>query len=94
MPPEIIKGIDLLVYWWYNSSHNGGIRPMTAFALLSELHRLHHSQLDRDDLHIICDDGDWSEEQINHYINTWRGHNVLYPERYLDGEEEREGIWR
>ena len=49
---------------------------MTTFALLSELHRLKPDQIALVD-HIIADDGDWSEEQISHYINRWHGHNVL-----------------
>lgn len=67
---------------------------MTTFVLLSEIHRLRPSQLDIPDLHIICDDGDWSQEQVSHYINQWRGHNILHLERYLDGEEERTGDYR
>lgn len=65
---------------------------MTTFALLSELHRLTPDQITCVD-HIICDDGDWSNEQVSHYINTWRGHNILHPERYLDGETERRDGW-
>lgn len=49
---------------------------MTRFALLSELHRLSPDAIARVD-HIICDDGDWTPEQITHYINQWSGHNIL-----------------
>lgn len=66
---------------------------MTTFALLSELHRLTPDEIIRVD-HIIADDGDWSEGEITHYINQWNGHNILHPERYKDGEDEREGLYR
>jgi hypothetical protein len=46
------------------------------FALLSELHRLTPDQIAQVD-HIICDDGDWSKEEIAAYIDRWRENCVI-----------------
>jgi 3-keto-L-gulonate-6-phosphate decarboxylase len=43
---------------------------MPRFALASELHRLTPDQIILID-HIIADDGDWTCEQIAHYIAQW-----------------------
>lgn len=75
MPVRIIKVLALPSQMWYYGSTMG--KPtMTTFALLSELHRLSPDQISRID-HIISDDGDWDEGMISHYINQWRGHNIL-----------------
>lgn len=42
---------------------------MTTFALASEYHRLTPAQKDRVE-HIICDDGEWTRDQIQQYIAT------------------------
>ena len=52
---------------------------MTTFALLSELPRLTPDAIASVD-HIICDDGDWSPEEITAYINNWRGHSIIHAE--------------
>jgi hypothetical protein len=57
---------------------------MTHFALASELHRLSPADRSRPDLHIICDDGDWTEAQITAYINQWSGHSILHDESRPD----------
>ena len=44
---------------------------MTAFVLLSDLPHITPADRARKDLHIILDDGDWSPEQVAHYINQW-----------------------
>lgn len=51
---------------------------MPHIALASELHRLSPDQIARVD-HIILDDGDWSPEQIAHYIAQWYGLCVVQP---------------
>lgn len=51
---------------------------MPTFALASELHRLSPDAIDRVD-HIIADDGDWTPEQIRHYIANWHGITVVEP---------------
>ena len=49
---------------------------MPRFALASRLHLLSPDQIARLD-HIICDDGDWTPEQIAAYISRWHSMCVL-----------------
>lgn len=59
---------------------------MTTFALASEYHRLTPAQKDQVD-HIICDDGEWTNDQIQFYII---GHNR---DVAFDIETERRDGW-
>lgn len=63
---------------------------MTTFALLSELNRLKPDEIARID-HIIIDDGEWSNEQISHYINQWPAHNILTCESIEDDWTRKDG---
>lgn len=60
---------------------------MTTFALASEYHRLTSAQRDQID-HIIADDGDWTADQIQSYINQWPVHTCE-----ADVKQERKEGW-
>lgn len=60
---------------------------MTTFALASEYHRLTPAQRDQVD-HIICDDGNWTLEQIAAYMADCNGGTCVF-----DTETERRDGW-